>query len=370
MANLTIDIDLPEGVTITGYHRLPEAHGIEVSWPLPETCRCPRCKTVEPARPEINLDVGKMRVVRDLDIFGEPAFFCYQAVFHRCPKCHHRQDLLPSFKRKDTGYTYRFEKRVLQMLIGSNEAEVARRLGISAETVRFIVKNQLADSQAMTIDPQRVITDIGMDEVSLKKRHKLYVTIMTDLSDPQNPQVLAVMPGRDEKAAAACLNLLTPEQRERVLRYRVDMGASYNKACGALLKNAKASIDRFHVAKLFGEAVDGVRKKNHAGLQEEVIEGGAKGVSFADVGVSPRSVQLDGPGESEAGSVVREVAPVAAVVRIACGVQEDLRRDARPARGAVGIDCVDHEVGGSVPGDGQGVRDDVRTLAGRNHELL
>jgi transposase len=152
--------------------------------------------------------------------------------------------------------------------------------------VRFIVKNQLADGQAMTIDPQRVITDIGMDEVSLKKRHKLYVTIMTDLTDPQNPQVLAVMAGRDEKAAEACLNLLTSAQRDKVLRYRVDMGASYNKACGALLKNAKAAIDRFHVAKLFGEAVDGVRKKNHEGLQEETDQGPAEGVSIADVGVS------------------------------------------------------------------------------------
>lgn len=128
MANLTIEIDLPEGVTITGYHRIPDAHGVEVSWPMPESCCCPRCKTVEPARLETNLDVGKTRVVRDLVIFEQPCFFCYQAVFHRCAHCHHRQDLLPPFKRKDTGYTYRFEKRVLQMLIGSNEAAVARRL--------------------------------------------------------------------------------------------------------------------------------------------------------------------------------------------------------------------------------------------------
>lgn len=359
MANLTIDIDLPEGVTITGYHRLPEAHGIEVSWTLPESCCCPRCKTVEPARPEINLNVGKMRVVRDLDVFGEPAFFCYQAVFQRCPKCHHRQDLLPPFKRKETSYTYRFEKRVLQMLIGANETEVAKRLGISAETVRFIVKNQLADQQALVIDPKRVITDIGMDEISLKKRHKLYVTIMTDLSDPQNPRVLAVMPGRDEKAATACLALLTSEQRDKVLRYRVDMGASYNKACGALLKNAKAVIDRFHVAKLFGEAVDGVRKKNHAGLQEETVEGGAERVSFADVGVSPRSVEPECGGESEAGSVVSEVAGVADAVRAACGVQEDLRRDAGAAESGAGVDRVDPEVVGCVPGNGPGVRHDL-----------
>lgn len=325
MANLTIEIDLPQGVTITGYRRIDDAHGVEVAWILPDSCRCPRCKTIEAVRPEANLDVGKTRVVRDLDVFGQPSFFCYQAVFHRCAKCHHRQDLLPPFKRKETSYTYRFEKFVLQMLIGSNEAEVARRLGISAETVRFIVKNQLSDRQAMTIDPQRVITSIGMDEISLKKRHKLYVTILTDLSEPTNPKVLAVMPGRDEKAAEACLNLLTAEQRDQVQSYRVDMGAAYNKACGALLKNAQAVIDRFHVAKLFGEAVDGERKKNHEGLQEEADESGAEGISIADVGISPRSVEPDGGGAGKVGGVVREVAGVAEVVRIACGVQEDLR---------------------------------------------
>jgi transposase len=370
MASINIDIDLPEGVTITGYHRLPDAHGIEVSWPWPETCCCPRCKTVDSARLEANLDVGKMRVVRDLDILGQPTFFCYQAVFHRCPRCHHRHDLVPPLKRKDTGYTYRFEKHVLKMLIGSNEAEVARRLGISADTVRFIVKNQLNDGQALVVDPKRVITDIGMDEISLKKRHKLYVTILTDLTDPQNPQVLAVKPGRDEKAAEACLNLLTAEQRKGVLRYRVDMGASYNKACRALLENAQAIIDRFHVAKLFGEAVDGVRKKNHEGIQEEVNESGAEGISFANVGVPPRSVEPDDGGEREVGRVVRGVAGVAEAVRFASGVQEDLRREARSSESGVGDDSVDHEAVGCVPGNGQGIRKDLRTLARGNPKLL
>lgn len=325
MANLTIDIDLPEGVAITGYRRLPEAHGVEVSWPWPASCCCPCCKTVEPARLEMNLDVGKTRVVRDLDIYGQPSFFCYQAVFHRCGRCHHRQDILPPFKRKETSYTYRFEKHVLQMLIGSNETEVARRLGISAEMVRFIVKNQLADGQSMTVDPRRVITDIGMDEISLKKRHKLYVTIMTDLSDPKNPKVLAVKPGRDEEAGAACLNLLTAEQREQVHSYRVDMGAAYNKACRTLLTKAKAVIDRFHVAKLFGEAVDGERKKNHEGAQAETDEGGAEGVPSADVGVSSGPVEPDGGGESEVGVVIPDVAGIAEAVWTARGVQEDLR---------------------------------------------
>ena len=113
-----------------------------------------------------------------------------------------------------------------------------------------------------------------------------------------------------------------------------------------------------------------MRKKNHEGLQEEVVESGAEGVSFADVGISPRSVEPECGGEGEAGGVVRGVAGVAEAARVAGGVQEDLRREAGSAGGGVGADSVDREVVGSVSGDGQGVREDVRTLAGGYLELL
>jgi hypothetical protein len=52
----------------------------------------------------------------------------------------------------------------------------SRRLGISAETVELIVENQLKDDKQ--IDPARVIKHVGMDEISLKKRQKLYVTVI------------------------------------------------------------------------------------------------------------------------------------------------------------------------------------------------
>ena len=40
MATVTIDVDLPPGVTLTAYARHGDGHGFEVSWPLPERCRC------------------------------------------------------------------------------------------------------------------------------------------------------------------------------------------------------------------------------------------------------------------------------------------------------------------------------------------
>ena len=156
-------------------------------------------------------------------------------------------------------YTYRFEQFVLRSLIGSTAEEVARRLGISAETVDRIVENQLTEDRQ--IDPQRVLTDIGLDELSLKKRHRLDVTLMTDLSDSARPQILAVERGRDTAAALKCLERLTHEQRQQVRTHRVDMGSAYPAACALRLPHSRAVTDRFHVAKKFNEVVDTLRKK-------------------------------------------------------------------------------------------------------------
>jgi transposase len=290
MTTVSIEVALPPDVTVTAYEHHGPGHGFEVSWPLPQRCQCDRCHREDQAYVEFK---DTVQVIRDLDIWGEPSFWIYRPAYHRCPWCNHRQFLIPPFKRKDSSYTYRFEQQVLRLLIGSNEEEVARRLGISAEMVTLIVKHQLADAQAKEINPQRVITDVGIDELSLKKRHKLYATILTDLTNPEQPEVLAVADGRDEAAARKCLAKLTATQRQQVQTYRADMAVAYHNACRDLLPKAKAVVDRFHVAKKFNEAIDGQRKKNHAGLQGEAVGGGAESVSLLDVGVSPSSREAD-----------------------------------------------------------------------------
>ena len=52
MASLTIDVDLPPGLKITGYDRFEDGHGIEVDWPLPERCQCEKCGHEEAAHIE------------------------------------------------------------------------------------------------------------------------------------------------------------------------------------------------------------------------------------------------------------------------------------------------------------------------------
>ena len=284
MVRVNVELDLPPGVELLGYERSGDGHGFEVKFPLPDSCRCEKCGHEEPATYEYK---NTVYVVRDLDLWGQPSFLIFQPCFHRCSRCGHRQEHFAPFKRKKVMYTYRFEEYVLRMLIGSNEEEVAARLGISAETVALIVENQLQDDKQ--IDPARVIKHVGMDEISLKKRHKLYVTVMTDLTDPESPKVLAVargprhgggpaMPGKID-ARAACRGGNAPRGHGEGVRRRCATSS---------LPNSRLVVDRFHVAKQFNEVVDDLRKKNHAEVQGPVVEGRAEAVPLADVGVPPR----------------------------------------------------------------------------------
>lgn len=293
MAQIEVEVklDLPVGVELLGYERCADGHGFEVKFALPDFCRCELCGHEEASTYEYK---NTVYVVRDLELWGQPSFLIFQPCFHRCSRCGHRQEPLAPCKGKEVMYTYGFEEYVLRMLIGSNEEEVAQRLGISAETVALIVENQLQDDK--TIDPERVIKHVGFDEISLKKRHKLYVTLMTDLTDPGSPKVLAVARGRDTGAAKQCLAKLTPQQRAAVETHRVDMGKVYGPVCNDLLPNSRLVVDRFHVAKQFNHVVDDLRKKNHAEVQGQVVEGRAEAIPLADVGVPPRPEGPKAPG--------------------------------------------------------------------------
>lgn len=259
-----VELELPDGVEFREYTRVDTGHGFHVAYEAPECCRCSKCGQEEPTN---LVDKRKFYTCRDVDLWGEPCFFVYQMQMHQCSRCGRRQHLTPPFRRRDVSYTFRFEQEVLRCLRGSTAEQVARDLAIDAETVERIVEQQIADAKAKEVDPDRVITDVGIDEISLKKRHKLYATLLWDLSDSKKPVLLAAGAGKDENAVRSCLEKLSVEQRAAVKTLRSDMGAAMLSA-QKLLPNAQSVIDRFHVAQILGDAADGLRKKLPAATNE------------------------------------------------------------------------------------------------------
>lgn len=62
-----------------------------------------------------------------------------------------------------------------------------------------------------------MIIIVGFDKMSLKKRRRLYVTILTDLSSPKSLRTLSVSKGCDEAAATRnnCVTLILPRLDDR-----------------------------------------------------------------------------------------------------------------------------------------------------------
>ena len=73
MASLTIDIDMPAGVTVRGYERIEGGHAFEVDWPWPAEVAYERRQRVHAAA--IRVQEHTFYVIRDLDLWGQPSFF-------------------------------------------------------------------------------------------------------------------------------------------------------------------------------------------------------------------------------------------------------------------------------------------------------
>src|SRR5260370_40578951 len=102
--NVTIEVDLPDGVELLEYERHGDGHAFHVAWTLPDQCRCDRCGHEEP----ICLDAkNTFYTVRDLDLWGQPSFWIYQPPRHHCPHGGRRQHLLPPFNADFRGAKFR-----------------------------------------------------------------------------------------------------------------------------------------------------------------------------------------------------------------------------------------------------------------------
>jgi transposase len=162
-------------------------------------------------------------------------------------------------------FTAMFEAITIDWLKEASLSAVARRLGLSWSEASGIqaraVKRGLARRAPWKGER------IGVDETSSKKGHK-YVTIVSDIDDRD---VLYVADGRKKESLEGFYKGLTPDQLARISVVALDMGKPFISATREHVPNAdeKIAFDRFHVAQHLGDAVDKVRREEHAALLRE-----------------------------------------------------------------------------------------------------
>jgi len=162
-------------------------------------------------------------------------------------------------------FTALFEALAIDWLREANVSAVARRLRLSWDEVDGIMGRAVARGLARRRlePPQR----IGVDETSFQKRHE-YVTVVCDL---QREVVLHVADEHREESLDEFYKTLAPEALNGLEVVCMDMWRPYIASTRRYVPEAdrKIAFDKFHVAKLLGEAVNQVRRKENKELRAE-----------------------------------------------------------------------------------------------------
>lgn len=114
------------------------------------------------------------------------------------------------------------------------------------------------------------VTAVGIDEVAWQRGHT-YMTLVYDIGEGSR-RLLAVAEHRTEASLKACLDGLGPGFCSRVRFVCSDMWRPYPKAVGERLGGAIPVLDRFHIMRQFGLALDEIRAEESRRLKREGYE--------------------------------------------------------------------------------------------------
>jgi transposase len=118
-----------------------------------------------------------------------------------------------------------------------------------------IVKHRAGQGAQERSRPQ--VRVLGIDEIALKKGHKHYALILSDL---ERHCLVAVLPDREQKTLAAWLDQLTPAEQRAIRVVSMDMWQPYYQVVRDKLAQAMIVADRFHVMRQLNDRLTQARR--------------------------------------------------------------------------------------------------------------
>jgi transposase len=197
---------------------------------------------------------------QDLPAIGHPVILEYAPIRGAGCSCgKHAVEHLPWAAPKQR-QTKRLQQHIAFDAASMPLSHVAVKYGLSWQTVRRAETEAIARWAATR--PPKQLTQVGVDEKWLGRRHKRphkFVTIVSDL-DTGEPVWMGY--GRDSATLRQWTDQLSPEQRASLRVVAADMHEPFMKAVRETpgLEHVGLTHDPFHVLKRAGEAVTELRR--------------------------------------------------------------------------------------------------------------
>jgi transposase len=232
-------------------------------------------------KPTSKNGVARTLRFRHLPIFEQDTFIEITPRRGKCQNC----DGNPSTNEKMDWYdekskfTKAFEHRMLFDLVNSTVADVSRKSGVDYHTVDNLIDRYIETE--VNFDDISKLGVIGIDEISMKKGYRDFVTLITYRFD-NKVRILGVVDGREKADLAAFFAKIPSHLTKTIKVVCSDLYEGYLNACKEIFgKKIPIVADRFHVRRLYRKCLVNLRKSKLRRLRKELSDNEYKKLSNA-----------------------------------------------------------------------------------------
>jgi transposase len=208
--------------------------------------------------------------LRHLPILGRKVFLRLRPKRYRCPYCEGgpttTQEL--AWYTAKSPHTKAYEKYLLVQLVHATVEDVSLKEELGYKALEGIVDRWIsrevnwAEVQGMKL--------LGLDEIAFKKGHRDFVVIVTARTAVGEVKVLAVLPDRRKETVKAFLARMPKRVKRAIRTVCTDLYEGFITAVKEVLGHAQVVADRYHVAKLYRECAERLRKHELRRLKQEL----------------------------------------------------------------------------------------------------
>lgn len=213
---------------------------------------------------------GPYLMVRHLPILDNPVFLKIRPVRYQCEVCDDGPTTSEQYDWCDRGSktSKGLDRYIMRNLIHSTVQDVSRKEVISYKSLSSTLQRNIGHE--VNWSDYNSLDTIGIDEISLKKGHRDFVTIVSAKNKSEELSVIAVLSDRLKETVKAFFDSIPKALKPTVRTVCSDMYDGFVQAAKEVFGSQVVVVDRYHVAKLYRAPLDKLRIDEMRRLKSEL----------------------------------------------------------------------------------------------------
>lgn len=265
IAQITIPLDIPD-VQVLGSEITDQGHVVITVESTVSGVNCRRCgRHLSKAH-----GTDEPLWLRHLPILGRQTYLRLRPKRYRCTDCPGQPTTTQrlDWYTPKSPHTHAYERHLLFQLVNTTLADLSLKENLGYQALLAVLERWIA--RRVDWRTLRRLRQLGLDEIALRKGHGDFVVLVTARLADGTIKIVAVLPDRKKETVRRFLESIPRSVKRAIKVVCTDLYEGYVNAVKEVLPHAQLVVDRFHVARLYREAADEVRKQEQRRLKKEL----------------------------------------------------------------------------------------------------